>query len=123
MSLESPQANKELTDHAPWSPNTPVDTAVTIQTWLRETLRVCGILLQPFMPGKAGELLNALSVDPKERTWAHAEIGRGARDPGPLEWVSLFPGPQQRQKLEVEKDHAGTVIAPEYHSQHWQKAQ
>ena len=41
-----------------------------------ETLRICGILLQPFMPTKAAALLDALKVEENERTLAHAELGK-----------------------------------------------
>lgn len=99
------QANKELSDTAPWASTTPPSTAVTVQTWSRETLRICGILLQPFMPSKASELLDALCVATEERTWECAEVGRGALRAGPLKWSILFPNKEQRNRLSVEKDH------------------
>ena len=33
-----------------------------------ETLRICGILLQPFIPAKSVELLESLGTKPEERT-------------------------------------------------------
>jgi methionyl-tRNA synthetase len=42
-----------------------------------EALRICGILLQPFIPTKSTELLNALGITTEERTWAFAEIAKG----------------------------------------------
>ena len=63
-----------------------------------ESIRVAGILLQPFMPGKAAELLDRLGADPGRRALADARFGAdtaygvptyvpepGARDAG------LFP--------------------------------
>lgn len=58
-----------------------------------ETLRVCSILLQPFIPDKAGELLDALGVPKDERTTAFAALGRGqvgTITPG----VRLFTAPK-----------------------------
>jgi methionyl-tRNA synthetase len=40
-----------------------------------ESLRLAGILLQPFMPDKANDLLQILGVKPERRTWTFAEIG------------------------------------------------
>lgn len=38
---------------------------------------MCAILLQPFVPGKAGELLDGLRVAAGRRAWADAGVGRG----------------------------------------------
>jgi methionyl-tRNA synthetase len=40
-----------------------------------ETLRVCGILLQPYMPAKASELLDMLGVDGSKRAFEHTKFG------------------------------------------------
>lgn len=40
-----------------------------------ETLRIVGILLQPFMPSKAAELLDMMGVDPSRRTYNDAALG------------------------------------------------
>jgi methionyl-tRNA synthetase len=40
-----------------------------------ETLRISGILLQPFMPDKAAMLLDTLGVKEERRTWECAELG------------------------------------------------
>jgi methionyl-tRNA synthetase len=39
-----------------------------------EALRCIAILLQPFIPVKAGELLDRLGVDESRRTFQHAEL-------------------------------------------------
>ncbi|TDL28964.1 hypothetical protein BD410DRAFT_811933 [Rickenella mellea] len=98
-------ANKELTSYAPWSLSTSSTTAVTLTTWLRETLRITGILLQPFMPTKSSQLLDALCVPSHERSWNFAQVGLGQVDAGPLKAVTLFPGPKERKVLDVEQDH------------------
>ena len=43
-----------------------------------ETLRICAILFQPYIPTKSVELLEALGTQPEERTFSHAEPGKGA---------------------------------------------
>ncbi|KAF3351884.1 hypothetical protein VdG1_09534, partial [Verticillium dahliae VDG1] len=62
-------------------------------------LRVAGLVLQPFMPGKMGEMLDILGVQPARRTFAYATFGGdveyGARkEAAPLprgKWTGLFP--------------------------------
>ncbi len=43
---------------------------------IAETLRICGVLLQPFIPERASRLLDMLGVDPSRRTFAHASPHR-----------------------------------------------
>ncbi|KAF8311059.1 hypothetical protein DL93DRAFT_2061473 [Clavulina sp. PMI_390] len=43
--------------------------------YLHESLRISGILLQPFMPTKSAELLDALGVSIEERGWQDAVLG------------------------------------------------
>ena len=43
-----------------------------------EALRICGILLQPYMPTKAGELLDMLGVATDKRSFAVARVGADA---------------------------------------------
>lgn len=40
-----------------------------------ETLRVVGILLQPFMPNKAAQMLDVLGVPQDHRTYEYARLG------------------------------------------------
>ena len=40
-----------------------------------ESLRIMGILLQPFMPDKATQLLDSMGVSPDQRTFKHTAIG------------------------------------------------
>lgn len=62
-----------------------------------ESLRIVGILLQPFMPEKAAELLDVLGVPAQNRTFAHArpgadyEYGKPLRSPGKGALDGLFP--------------------------------
>lgn len=62
-----------------------------------ETLRNVGILLQPFMPEKAEEMLDILGVSPDRRTFEEAGFGKDftygqpMRAPGRSAHESLFP--------------------------------
>lgn len=64
---------------------------------LADTLRVMGILLQPFMPDKAAEMLDLLGVSPEKRTFAYAAMGADfsygtpLRDVGVTAQEALFP--------------------------------
>jgi methionyl-tRNA synthetase len=40
-----------------------------------EATRIVGILLQPYMPGKAAEMLDMLGVDESKRTFTDARLG------------------------------------------------
>ncbi|KAI0380766.1 methionyl-tRNA synthetase [Hypomontagnella monticulosa] len=68
--------NKFLQHTAPWD---KVDQGKTeevgqIVYYAAESLRIVGILLQPFMPEKASELLNRLGVSPNRRTMRYAKL-------------------------------------------------
>ena len=56
----------------PWAKDTPQALIGEVYALSLETLRVCGILLQPFIPAKAGMLLDALSISHSERSFQHA---------------------------------------------------
>ena len=46
-----------------------------------ESLRVCGILLQPIVPKLSSELLDKLAVRESDRAWDDARpVGRQSRD-------------------------------------------
>ncbi|KAA1466632.1 hypothetical protein DENSPDRAFT_831497 [Dentipellis sp. KUC8613] len=65
-------ANQMLTATEPWSKNTPSEKVEQIRALSLELLRICGILLQPFTPSKATQLLDALGVPADKRGWTHA---------------------------------------------------
>ncbi|KAI9202586.1 tRNA synthetases class I (M)-domain-containing protein [Polychytrium aggregatum] len=64
-----------------------------------EGLRNIGIMVQPFMPTKGSQILDALKVDATERGWANCGVGKRWRESGhdhpaeiPIERASpLFP--------------------------------
>ncbi|KAI0810595.1 tRNA synthetases class I (M)-domain-containing protein [Xylaria sp. FL0064] len=64
------ETNKFFSDAAPWAKSNEDDTVAVEQTVFiaAESLRIVGILLQPFIPEKSSELLDRLGVDPSRRT-------------------------------------------------------
>lgn len=64
-----------MTILAPWASD-PMTTRAASIVFL-ETLRIAGICLQPFVPGTAGRLLDALGVGQDGRTWEFTEVGFG----------------------------------------------
>lgn len=70
------QGNLVMTETAPWA--SPPSTAYIACCNAAETLRVAGICLQPFVPGVASALLDALGVSGDERTWEYAGSWAGS---------------------------------------------
>lgn len=64
---------------------------------MAETLRNMGILLQPYMPGKAQHMLDVLGVPEEKRTFEYCgfgkdlDYGQPMRSPGKSAHESLFP--------------------------------
>ncbi|CCM00468.1 uncharacterized protein FIBRA_02501 [Fibroporia radiculosa] len=88
------EANLLMTQTKPWAPNTSLQTVVDVYAAVLECLRVCGILLQPFIPSKAALLLDSLGVPVDERSlqFAQAEVrSPAAVRPG----VILFEKPSK----------------------------
>ncbi|KAF8443120.1 tRNA synthetases class I (M)-domain-containing protein [Boletus edulis BED1] len=69
-------ANALLTILEPWSDAHPPDVALSCYLTALETLRITGILLQPFIPHTSEKLLGALKVSVDERSVAHARVGK-----------------------------------------------
>lgn len=61
----------------PWAKDTPQALIGEVYALSLETLRVCGILLQPFIPAKAGMLLDALCISGSERSLQYARYLSG----------------------------------------------
>ncbi|KAK1760848.1 methionyl-tRNA synthetase [Echria macrotheca] len=97
------KANFLVSEKKPWElanePSNPDKVmALNYSLYLAmETLRIVGILLQPFMPSKAAELLDILGVSEDKRTFQHAQVGAdfdfGAPflEEGKSAWETLFP--------------------------------
>ncbi|KAF8515363.1 tRNA synthetases class I (M)-domain-containing protein [Hysterangium stoloniferum] len=78
---------------APWSSDTPLSVVSKQLSYNRETLRICGILLQPIIPTKAKGLLDALGVQEDRRTIEYAKLGMGqltGEEITPVSPVALF---------------------------------
>ncbi|KAF7975153.1 hypothetical protein HWV62_10325 [Athelia sp. TMB] len=95
-------ANASLTHTAPWSPASSAALARASYLVSLETLRVCGIMLQPFVPRTAGRLLDGLGVADtasEERTWEWAALGRaeGVREGREVKGVALFEGKRRKE--------------------------
>ena len=97
----NPQANKVYSEAQPWLLSTEPSQRAQIHAISVETLRICGILLQPFIPEKSVELLEALGTRPEERSWDYAEPGKGTT--GDLkQGIRLFIDPTLLKKLKPE---------------------
>lgn len=62
-----------------------------------ESIRIVGILLQPYMPMKMAQLLDMIGVDESRRTFedamlgVDADYGKAKLPLGKCAWDSLFP--------------------------------
>lgn len=89
---------------APWdkivsfSPKEPGEEVDKIVYLAAEALRMTGILLQPYMPGKAKMLLDQLGVDESRRTFAYCKPGCDLEYGTPT--------------VEVGSGYAGTLFPP-----------
>lgn len=63
---------------APWNLVEPQDQEQldSVIYMCAESLRLCGILLQPYVPAKMRQLLDTLGVGGDARTYANASIGK-----------------------------------------------
>lgn len=66
--------NRYLTQREPWKENDPTRRGVALALG-RESLRICGILLQPFLPAKIPLLLDWLGVPADQRGLIWASFG------------------------------------------------
>ncbi|KAE8147685.1 tRNA synthetases class I (M)-domain-containing protein [Aspergillus avenaceus] len=82
------QGNKYIHVSEPWK---NADKAPRILYNVAESLRIAGILLQPFMPTKSKELLDVLRVDNSRRTFSAAALGSDAEYGEGMKKTVLFP--------------------------------
>jgi len=96
------QTNKYLQFNQPW---TRAATGLEVDQkrversiyHCAEAIRIVGILLQPFMPDKASQLLDMIGVDPSRRTFADTYFGNDKSYGTPIAplgknaWDALFP--------------------------------
>ncbi|KAH8195945.1 hypothetical protein TruAng_009894 [Truncatella angustata] len=76
------ESNRYITSTAPWNLAGKGDSHKLhlqgVVYLAAESIRISGILLQPFIPGKAAEVLDRLGVDPASRTLAYARVDADA---------------------------------------------
>ena len=86
-------ANRHLQTLSPWLATASPNEAHRALFFASESLRIAGIILQPIMPTKSAELLEALGVQPDRRAWADAKIGGGGERHMAGGKGQLFPPP------------------------------
>ena len=77
------RANKYIDENAPWTlAKDPANRArlATVMYNLLETIRICAVLLTPFIPDSAEKIFDQIGACPCCRTWEKANV-----------WVSLRP--------------------------------
>ena len=85
------EANRYVDAQAPWTlRKTDPARMASVLYALMETLRLVGLVLQPFMPTSIARLLDLLAVGPDARTYAHWDwnLKPGTKLPAPS---GLFP--------------------------------
>jgi len=95
-------ANALLTTLEPWSEVHPPETVLSCYLTALETLRITGILLQPFIPHASKKLLDGLNIPAEERSIAYARVGNGEVGGGLLmdvRGVRLFEQPPVKKGL------------------------
>ncbi|KAJ1302734.1 hypothetical protein OPQ81_003047 [Rhizoctonia solani] len=87
------EANRHITQLEPWLPTSSTEVVVRAHKYSVETLRIVGILLQPFIPKKADELLTQLGVSYDDRGWKDTALWKGDPSVGRTHRVTqqLFP--------------------------------
>lgn len=78
--IDMTQTNRFIAYHEVWrmvnDPDEKIQRNVqVIIYYAAESLRICGILLQLFMPSKMKRMLDMLGVDEKKRLFDHAQFG------------------------------------------------
>jgi methionyl-tRNA synthetase len=68
------QTNRYLTNREPWKEHDPTRRGRALALG-RESLRICGILLQPFLPTRIPLLLDWLGVPGEQRGLVWASFG------------------------------------------------
>ena len=77
--------NNLVQDYKPWNlikSTSDLDKTklVKLLYLVYESLRICGILLQPIVPNLAEDLLNRLNIKPNERSYNFAQVNASQPD-------------------------------------------
>ena len=81
----------------------PPDVALSCYLAALETLRITGILLQPFIPLTSAKLLDGLDISVDERSVEYARVGKGEVGGGlvmDVRGVKLFDKPVKKGSSE-----------------------
>ncbi len=122
------RANKYIDETTPWilakDPAKAPRLAAVLYDLL-EAIRVCGILLKPFMPESAEKILDQIGAVEGERSWESAQRANGLRDEVTVcKGEILFPridlakelaeleARQEAQKKEAEAKEKGAKVEP-----------
>ncbi len=98
------RANKYIDETAPWvlakdESNAP--RLATVMYHLLETLRICGILLKPFMPDSCEKLFAQIGAEPAVTTWdSAAHFGLLSATAAVTKGDNLFPRIDLQKELE-----------------------
>jgi methionyl-tRNA synthetase len=98
------RANKYIDETTPWilaKDEGLRSRLAAVMYNLLESLRVCGILLSPFMPDTSVRILDQIGALPEERTWESAKKTCGLRDQ-----VTVKKGDALFPRIDVEKELA-----------------
>ncbi len=95
------RANKYIDETAPWvlikdESNKPRLASVMYN--LLECIRICGILLKPFMPDTAEKILDMIGATGDEREWENRDFGGLSKTPTVTKGENLFP------RIDMEKE-------------------
>ena len=82
------QTNKYMQEAEPWNASPESQRVLYI---VAESLRLTGILLQPFMPSKSQQLLDILRVNNTRRGFSDAKFGSDAEYGEDVKKSILFP--------------------------------
>ena len=103
------RANKYIDETAPWILAKSEDNLprlATVMYNLLETIRVCAILLTPFMPGTSAKIFDQIGAGKDITTWESAAVfGRLPKDAAVHKGENLFP------RIDVEKELAALAEA------------
>ena len=73
------ESNRHIQSLSPWAKDANPTALHRSLFYESETLRIAGILLQPFMPSKSRQLLGTLGVEEARRAWSDLGLGDGGR--------------------------------------------
>lgn len=98
------ESNRHIQALAPWMKDAAPSALPRALFYESESLRIAGILLQPFMPSKSKQLLDTLGVSEERRCWSDLGLGEGGERTmmsGKVE--QLWPNVKLEEAVEVKQ--------------------